>query len=201
MPENQTILEYLRILLSGPVLFSLVAIIVIVVFHEDIKALLLRTARIRFPGGTEFSTSQTNQSDKEEKRPDPNPSATELVPVPGIPEGLTAEQKEVVENLIRAHIATAYTWEYRYLNYFLARNTQLVLDWLLNIPHPTTYSHYDSTWLPFIPAAEERQNIINALRSHHLVHQDEAGIITVTPKGQEYQQWRGPLPPLTNGSI
>ncbi|WP_297797817.1 hypothetical protein [uncultured Marinobacter sp.] len=194
------VLEYLKVLLSGPVLFSLVALVVIIVFREDIKALILRIAKIKLPGGTEFDTPQSKQLDAEEEKPAPEPRANDEMPILGLPEGLTAEQRERVEQVIRAHIATAYTWEYRYLNYFLARGTQVVLDWLINLPQPTTYAHFDSTWLPLIPSAEERQAIIGALRNHHLIQQDEAELISVTPKGREYQQWRGPLPPLTNGS-
>lgn len=190
------VLEYLKVLLTGPVLFSVVAIVVIFVFREDIKALILRVAKIKLPGGAEFSTSQSKQLDAEEERPVPEPRANEEIQIPGLPEGLTAEQREQVEQIIRSHIATAYTWEYRYLNYFLARGTQMVLDWLINLPQPTTYNHFDSTWLPLIPSAEERQAIIGALRNHHLIYQYEAGMISVTPKGREYQQWRGPLPPL-----
>lgn len=88
-------------------------------------------------------------------------------------------------------------WEYRYLNYYLARGTQLVLDWLIDLPQPTTFSHYDTHWLPIIPSANERQAIITALENHHLIIRDTTDMITVSPKGIEYQEWRGELLPLT----
>jgi hypothetical protein len=200
MGTENMILEYLKVLLTAPVLFSVVALVVIVVFREDLKALMLRVAKIKLPGGAEFSTPQSQQMDAEEARPAPEPPAEDVVQISGLPEGLSEDQRVRVEQIIRSHIATAYTWEYRYLNYFLARGTQVVLDWLINLPQPTTYAHFDSTWLPLIPSAEERQAIIIALRNHHLILQDAADMISVTAKGREYQQWRGPLPPLTNGS-
>jgi hypothetical protein len=43
-----------------------------------------------------------------------------------------------------------------------------------------------------VPNPVERLAILDALRNHHLI--DIVGdIITVTPKGREYIQWRGPV--------
>lgn len=194
------ILEYLKVILTAPVLFSLVAIWFIKLFKEDIKALILRIAKIRLPGGTEVSTPQSNQLATEEQKPAPKPSIDDQVAFAGLPADLTLQHRHTVEQLIRSHIATAYIWEYRYLNYFLVRGTQLVLDWLIGLSQKTTYMHYDSIWLPIFPSANERHAIINALQAHHLIEQDSSGMIVVTPKGREYQEWRGPLQPLTSGS-
>lgn len=199
MENANLILEYLKVLLTAPVLFFLVAVLFITLFKEDIKALILRIAKIRLPGGTEVSTPQSNQLATEEQKPAPKPSVDNQVAVIGLPAELTPHQQSTIEQLIRSHIATAYIWEYRYLNYFLVRATQGVLDWLIGLPQATTYMHYDSVWLPIIPSANERLAIINALQTHHLIQQDASGMIVVTPKGREYQEWRGPLQqPLTN---
>ena len=193
-----TLIEYLKVLLTGPVLFSLVAIVFIMIFKEDIKALLLRIAKITLPGGTEVSTPQSART-AEEAIPANEPNVDNSVPIQNLPNDLNQQQKQAVEQLVRSHIATSYLWEYRYLNYFLVRGTQEVLDWLIGLPQSTTYAHFDSTWLPIIPSANERQAIINALQAHHLVQVDnKTGIIEVTPKGREYQEWRGNLPPLTS---
>ena len=192
-------IDYLRVLMTGPVLFSLVAIIFIFIFKEDIKALLLRVAKIKLPGGTEVSTPQSDRLSKEVSQEN-EPEVNDSEPIQGLPSGLTPQQKQSVEQLVRSHIATAYLWEYRYLNYFLVRTSQEILDWLIGLNQQITYAHYDSSWLPFIPSVNERQSIINALQAHHLIQFDESGLIYVTPKGVEYQQWRGVLPPLTNHS-
>lgn len=190
------VLEYLKVVLTAPVLFSIVAVIFIFIFSEDIKALLLRVAKIKLPGGTEVSIPQSSRIAEEQSKSVPKPTPK---PIQGMPSDLTPEQKQVTEQLIRSHIATAYLWEYRYLNYFLARGTQVVLNWLIGLPQPTTYAHYDSFWLPLIPSANERQAMITALQNHHLVmHDESSNMITVTPKGIEYQEWRGELPPLTS---
>ena len=85
-------------------------------------------------------------------------------------------------------------WEYRYLNYYLVPATQRVLEWLASLNTRTSYSFFDTLWMPAIPSAEERRAIINALETHHLI-QFQGELIEVTPKGREYIQWRGPLPP------
>lgn len=195
MNNANLILEYLKVLLTAPVLFSSVVITFIFLFREDIKALILRIAKIKFPGWAEVTTPQSSQLAAEEKKPAPEPSVDSLTPISGLPPDLTPQQRASVEQLIRSHIATAYIWEYRYLNYFLARGTQMVLDWLIAHSQPTTLQLYDSLWLPLIPSANERQAIIGALQAHHLI-QDQSGVIVVTPKGREYQEWRGELPPL-----
>lgn len=196
------VLEYLKALLSPQDVAGGVVLTFFLLFHEDIKALLLRIAKIRFPDGTEVSTSQGERKANEEQienKPLPTFDISALV---GLPEDLTPQQRVAIENILRAEKATSYLWEYRYLNYFLVYRTQEVLNWLIGLMQSTTYSHYDATWLPVIPSAQERNAILAALETHHLIQVTDA-VIQVTPKGKEYQQWRGPLPqlPLTTGSM
>lgn len=193
MEIAKLILEYLKVILSAPVLLSVVGIIFIRIFKEDIKALILRVAKIKFPGGAEVSTPQSiRQSDEaSENRPELQPD----INISGLPTDLLPVHRQAIEQVIKAERATSYLWEYRYLNYFLVYNTQRILDWLIDLNQSTTYSHYDASWLPIIPAVSERNAIITALESHHLI-QIINGLIQVTPKGREYQQWRGPLTAL-----
>jgi len=200
METAKLVLEYLRVLLSPQIIIGIIGLVFLLLFREDIKAWILRIAKIRFPGGAEVSTSQSEIQIKEEsfeQKPLPTPEA----PLPGLPSDLTPQQRVTVENILKAERVTSYLWEYRYLNYFLVYKTQVVLDWLISLKHPTTYRHVDATLLPVIPSANERGAIINALQAHHLIQVTD-GAIQVTPKGMEYQQWRGELPrlPLTKGS-
>lgn len=195
MPITQLILEYLRVLLDfgkmflSPQIFAaIVALFFLAAFRPDIKALLLRVAKIKFPGG-ELSTPQSAK--KEE--------TTEKLPTPpsddvNLPVSLEKGELDTVRELFNAERARAFLWEYRYLNYFLAQSTQRVLDWFATnaTPHPTV-ELFDSMWLPFIPSPQERQAILQALQAHHLINIDR-DLITITPKGREYVQWRGPLP-------
>jgi hypothetical protein len=194
------VLEYLKVILTWPVLSTLVSLVFILRFREDLKALILRIAKIKLPGGAEIDTPQSTRLAAEDNKPAPQAGAQVQQAVSDLPNNLTPQQRSDVEALLRSYIATSYLWEYRYLNYFLARSTQVLLDWLVGLQSPTTYALYDSFWLPLIPSANERHAMFTALEAHHLIYQDESGLITVNPKGREYQQWRGALPPLTSSS-
>jgi hypothetical protein len=97
--------------------------------------------------------------------------------------------------MIQSARATAYLWEYRFLNRFLVRHTQGVLDWLATRA-PMLMHQIDAELIPFIQSSEERNAIIRALSNHHLITVGADGLVEVTPKGHEYREWRGPLPPV-----
>ena len=191
MEIARLVLEYIKVLTS-PAILALAGVIFFILYYKaEISALLTKPLRIRFPGG-EVTTSQL------EKATEALPNAEVGVPPappPQLPQNvLTPEQVQQIEDAFKAERARAALWEYRYLNYFLARSTQHVLDWLGGLGVNTTTAMLDSFWLPFIPSAAERNAIITALQAHHLI-QIHGEVIEVTPKGREYIQWRGPLPP------
>lgn len=188
------ILEYLRVLLTWPVIVGILAATVVALFREDIRALLRRVATIKLPGGAEVTTSQSERQAQEATSAH-KPVVEINAPVQGLPVDLTPQQRASVEQLIRAERSTSYLWEYRYLNHFLVYHTQLVLDWIGDMKQPIPLRLYDSYWLPLIPRAQEREAIIVALQAHYLITvQDE--MAAITPKGIEYREWRGVLPPL-----
>lgn len=194
MEIAKLVLEYLKVILSPQLIAGGIALAVFLLFRDDIKALMRRIAKIRFPGGSEVSTSQLERASGES----PPAGRTPLPAPPGevrIPDGLslTQDQVKAVVQVFQAERARAALWEYRYLNYFLVPTTQRVLDWLTSLNTRTTVFMFDSFWLPIVPSAEERRAIINALQAHHLI-QLTGELIDITPKGREYIQWRGPLP-------
>ena len=181
MEVANMVLDYLKVILTWPVLSNSVALVFILLFREDLKALILRIAKIKLPGGTEIDTPQSTRLPAEDNKPPPQASAQTMQAVSGIPSDLSTQQRAEVEALLRSHVANSYLWEYRYLNHFLARSTQVILDWLIGLPNSTSYELYDSYFLPLIPSANERQAIITALQAHHLIHQDSSGLISVSP--------------------
>jgi len=193
MDTAHLVLEYLKVFLAAPFMAATVVVIAFFLFKEDIKGLLRRIAKIKLPGGSEFSTSQIEKANEElpsrGQKPPANPPDQQ-----GLPQNLsiTPEQQQAVRQFLDAERANARLWEYRYLNYFLARSSQRVLDWLASLTTRTTVAFLDTYWLPLIPNAEERRAIVNALQAHYLILID-SGLIEVTPKGREYLQWRGPL--------
>ena len=158
---------------------------------------MTRVARITLPGGAQIDTPQSKPPNPKEK-----PLKTGEVEAHEVPTGLTPDQEAAFTKALNAQKITATLWEYRYLNYFLARGTQILLDWLIGSAQPITCTYYDSFFLPIVPSAHERQAMLRALESHRLITVDsKSSIITVTAKGRDYQEWRGTLPAATNKSM
>ncbi|MDY6990822.1 MAG: hypothetical protein SWQ30_22505 [Thermodesulfobacteriota bacterium] len=188
------VLEYIKAIISTQVVTGIAAILIVTTFKNDISALMSRIAKIKLPGGSEFSTTQLERtasaSDKDAEEP-PKPTE-EKVDLPNTLQ-LNESQVEIVANLFKAERANAVLWEYRFLNYFLALHTQRVLDWISNLPSGTSISLFHGIWTPGIPNANERNAIVNALQAHFLI-QITGDFMEITPKGREYVNWRGPLP-------
>lgn len=187
------VLEYLKVLLDFPFLSLTFAVFFVLLFRNGITALLLRVGTIRFPWGevTTRGNIQTPERVTEIESEVRSASVEEII------SDLTQEKQQEIQQLANSYIEYARLWEFRYLNLFLAQITQRVLDWFIACNGPIPSHLYDSTWLPVIPSANDRASIFSALQAHHLIHLDSnSGLITVTPKGQRYQEWRGgPLPP------
>jgi len=188
------VLEYVRVLLSPQIIGGIVTIIVLFTLSNELKALFRRIAKIRFPGGSEVSTSQIERAIEAPISNSEPPNPTDTSPVAG-KQNPTPQDFELLRQLYDAERAQSHLWEYRYLNFFLVRHTQQFLDWLITLPNPTSVGLADAHWMQFIPDPNERFAILNALMTHHLVEQN-MGLLHVTEKGREYAQWRGPLPQL-----
>ena len=192
--------EILRILLGSAPVAAVVVLIFGFVLRKELRSLMARVATLRFPGGELVTTQVERESEQK--------ASGSKVPVPQI-EGpselppslsLSVEDQKKLMDLIRAERARAAWWEYRFLNLYLVPNTQLVLDWLATLRQRATVPFYDAVWTASIPVPEERNAIIGALRSHHLI--DLSGeLIQVTPKGHEYREWRGPSPKAARDGV
>ena len=100
-----------------------------------------------------------------------------------------------MRSFIQAQQTTSRLWEYRYLNFHFVRDTQLVLDWLASLQDCPSIEMFHALWLPAIPIAKSRENIILALQNHYLITVRDEVMIEITDKGREYLKWRGgPLP-------
>ena len=193
MSWQQFVVEVLGLVLSGPVVFSALAVFVAIYFNRQVVALFSAVAdrmasakqgSIKIPGGGEVSFTQGQELGA-------NSHNVPDIPEPDVAsEGLSTEQ---LEQQLRSERANSYLWEYRYLNYFLVYGTQLVLDWLAGLESPATVRHFHNFWFHLIPKEHERNVILEALQAHHLV-EVSSDLIQVTPKGHEYKEWRGQLP-------
>jgi len=194
--SSKEILEYLRVILTLPVLAFIGLAWFIIYFKDQIGKFLLSLEKR--PINTPWGSVGEGQSDKirNEKEGDkPNPKGAEDLPIELESIELSSEKVRAVSSALKALRVEKYLWEYRYLNYFLVRSTQAVLDWLYDYKESPTLSSYNAIWLMIIPKIEERSNILSALKEHSLIT-TKNDVIEITPKGREYKEWRGPLPPL-----
>jgi hypothetical protein len=192
----ELVLEYLKVFISFPVATVVSVLAVLIMFKESVATLLTNISKAKLPGGIELQMTKNLSSDQSHKEGSVPKGSIEKIE--GIPEGLDEGQKSEVESLLKRHIANTTLWEYRCLNFYFVRYTQLVLDWFIS-NQPTTVTDFDSVWMQIIPDLNERSAIIDCLKNHQLIQLDElTRVITVELKGKDYQQWRGPLPKITS---
>jgi hypothetical protein len=196
METAALVLEYLKATTSTQIIAGVVAVTIALTFKNDIRNLMRRIAWIKFPGGSEFSTTQLERRsstsadhDTDEQQP--------LEPEVELPHDLQLNPAEFekVESLMKAERAKAALWEYRFLNLFLVPHTQAVLDWISGLDRGTSIGFFHTLWTPAIPNANERHAIIDVLQNHFLI-EITGEFVEITPKGREYVGWRGPMPKM-----
>ncbi|MCA8299741.1 hypothetical protein LGN19_38805 [Burkholderia sp. AU30198] len=182
------VLEYMKVVLSWPVIVGIGSIIGSVCFREELRALINRISSFKILG-QEVATQQSKLDSEAAEDEAMNPVPAGDVPLPAL-DGLqlTPAQRTQIRETFEAERAAARIWEYRYLNYFFAPSTQAVLDWLIGLGAGTTFDAYEAYWMNRIAYAGERQAVIHALQMH-LCIQIDGPTITVTDKGREYQAW------------
>lgn len=205
-------IEFLQVMFSPHMVWGGILIFFAFRFKSSFSSLLAAiTDRIKNVQGYKktkegheltFNSSQANSEDKvlpnvSNEPPEGSPERTDDT---GWSEDNTQDVKTLRE-LVKTERASRYLWEYRYLNYFLARKTQVVLDWLINCKNPPTIEFFDNYWFHTIPDKNEREVVINVLKGHYLIQLLDGDLISVSPKGNEYQEWRGPLPPLPDKDV
>jgi len=178
-------LDYVKVLLTPQIVVVLGIIWFSKTFKQNIADLIDRIKAIKFPGG-ELSTPQheklKNESPIEDKT-SPEPQSADL------PANIQENDIETLKSLYNSERSRAYFWEYSYLNYYLVPRTQYTLNWLADYKQPMSVSLYDTLTSPIVTDPKERKAILNALESHYLVHIKD-DLITVSPKGEEYIEWR-----------
>lgn len=182
------VLEYLKVILSAPVIFGALSAVFLGMYKEEIRTFIKRM-KIKWKDAELSSQAEElRESESGGKAPAPTiPSGdTNLPPLPA---SLTADQRAQIETALKSERAVSYLWEYRYLNHFLVPQTQVVLDWFAGLRTSITYRNYDTEWIPRIPSAKERDAIWTALQAHHLISVNDE-LASITEKGKEYIAWR-----------
>lgn len=186
MTVSSIVLDYLRVLLSGPVIAGAVAVFFFLKFRDGIRGLISRIASIKLPGGSELLTPQLPPETEKPVAPPPVPPDQQQ---PLLPATLDEPQLKAIKELFDAERARAYLWEYRYLNLFLAPITQEVLEWLGSLSQRVSIPMVDTLWSSRIPDVDQRRIILTVLESHHLMLRT-GDLVELTPKGREYVEWR-----------
>lgn len=179
-------------LLSWPVIVLVLGLVLSKRFKDQIAALIDRIAKIELPwGGGTVQTPQQIANVQADAAQSPVPATT--------PEAVSANEQDAttLRALAIGEKNRAAFFEYQYLNLYLVPHTQLVLDWIAGLDRSISTREYDAWWMQRIPVPDERRAIVFALANHHLVSlTDNYSLITLTPKGREYLEWRGPLSAL-----
>lgn len=181
------LLDYLKVILAWPFMGTALAVFVVLLFRQSLIKLIDRIRHVKTPFG-ELETSQQQKLENADER------AVSQPPEPPVVDEMRLNQAAVEElkQWFQAERAARYIWEYRYLNYFFAPSTQLVLDWLVGLGQSTTRGAYDAYWTPLIQQVGERQAVLHALQMHYLIELDSGGnTIKATEKGKEYAAWDG----------
>ena len=138
MEVHQIVLAYLEVLLSWPPLVGLLGTVVLVLFKKEVRSLIGRIARIRFPGGGEIALPRQAPPTDTKDAPEVPEGDVELPP------NVSGAEADRLREAIRSERAATYPWEYRYLNRYLVRATQLVLDHIASSAGPIALRLLDS---------------------------------------------------------
>ncbi|MCM2547644.1 hypothetical protein [Burkholderia glumae] len=185
--DFRLVLDYIKVFLSWPIVVGIAAIYATRTFKTEVAALVNRIASVEFPGGklvTQQAKLERDVGDADTVAPaaaDPTNDVLQDVQVaPAVRERLRA--------VFEGQRAAARMWEYRYLNYFFAPDTQGILDWLIQLGQDAAVEAYEAYWMTRITNPGERRAILTALSMHGCIILDGPAI-SVTDKGREYAAW------------
>lgn len=181
---HEMILAYIKALLVWPLIAGLLGGAFLFLFHKEIRDFIRRIASIKILGGEAIAIQQqTTPSTTEDIKP------TQLSE--NVASGTTAELS--YKDTLKSEQAAAITWEFRYLNYFLATATQNVLNWIVSQPNCVTENLFNATWGAFFRSPENIKATRDALLLHGLIEVNKGLVdtITATEKGRVYAHWTG----------
>lgn len=176
-------LEFLKVLLGWPSIVLTIAIFGFYIFRVPLSK-WLENVKIDYGGATISSQQQKVEDNVQAPKLEVDQSGPSVLPVPNGSDS----------NLVNQWKAAAYLWEYRFLNFFLAYHSQQFLDWLCDRTEPMSLEVTNSLWLVKVPDVAERQAVVEAITRHHLAEIRDS-MISITPKGREYVEFRGRFDP------
>ena len=205
MPYYMVVLEYLKIVLSWPVLGSAALVLIICWLRRPLDH-LLRNISVRTPGGIEIQAQQAKPEPSEQEKPgtvslDPEQQRELQEFIESLQEqlNLTVQEKEAVVQAASEEITKAWSsarsWEFMYLDRFLVPHTKLTLCQIHARQGQMTREYFCSLWPAFNFGTEsEREAVLNALQTTGLLQQT-GNMLTLTGKGRNFLAFLGFLLP------
>lgn len=194
--------EFLKVILSPHIVWGGILVFFAFRFKSNFSQLLKAiTDRVKNVQGYKktkegheltFRKEQSSENDKILPNTSDNPPT-------GSPEKIdesiwsedSTENITLLRELVKPERAMRYLWKYRYLNYFFARHTQLVLDWFVGLESSPSYQLFDNFWFQLIPDKEERQTVIDVLSAHFLIQLTEGDIMRLPQKVENIMSGEG----------
>ncbi|HUU11767.1 MAG TPA: hypothetical protein VM431_14675 [Phycisphaerae bacterium] len=204
MSWNETVLEYLKVILAWPLLGSAGILLIVWCLRKPLDH-LLRNISVRTPSGFEIQAQQPKPEPIEKEEPgtvklDPQQLEELSAFVDGLQNqlNLTTKQKEDLRNSARQEIEKAWSasryWEFMYLDRFLVPHTKQVLWYFHSQQGQITREYFSLLWPGFNFGSEnEREAVLNALQTNGLVTQ-MGNILSVTDKGRSFLIFIGSIP-------
>jgi hypothetical protein len=192
--RGQTLIELLKVFVSWPFAALVLGLAFGWVFRNEIRRFLAEFTRFK-AGGVLFERQQAQVSADVEKTAERHDRVTPPTP-DQLPVGTDNIQQDLMQQLQQARAELLHWW-LRFLDTLLVPNTRIALAVLQNTP--MTRETYHQFWKPRIPSQNERDAMLDALMSEHLVAFDNATMhLSVTPAGQLYLRYllRFAQPPL-----
>ncbi|WP_150660152.1 hypothetical protein [Pandoraea sputorum] len=155
-------------------------------FSNEFKALVNRISSLKLLGQEVAAPQQARMA---EEAITPPTGTAPAVDAPLTIDGLQLSNEQIAEvrRLFESERAAARIWEYRFLNYFFAPDTQGVLDWIIST-NGVSIDAYETFWIHRIANPIERQAILHALQAHQCIVID-GPMVSATEKGKEYAEW------------
>ncbi|MCX5638694.1 MAG: hypothetical protein NTX52_13540 [Planctomycetota bacterium] len=198
MECHLVILEYLKVVLTWPVLGSSAFVLVIWWLRNPLD-FLLRNISIRMPSGMQIQAQQpqSKASHDTEKPgtitldPQQQQELTKFVQELQQELKLSSDQQTILRDEIQKAWSAARFWELMYLDRYLVIHTKLLLSMMHKGGGQTTREYIVACWPSFNWGDErEREAVLNALQTSGLIEQI-GNILKVTDKGRAFLAFIG----------
>lgn len=186
----QQILDLLKILLSWPVVGTIIALLFIYKFsgsiinfletHQLSKAGPIEVQQKIGKGITSFGENESNESEKK--------FLTKKVAK--LKKDLDAkdQDKAKLEEFVQDQQKINEIYEFNYLALFFVDTTKRVLKWFFDLKGESiiTYESLDISWQPIILDPNQRTTIFTVLRQNGMIYGVLGGAFSITEKGERF---------------